>query len=67
METTGSDASRINGNNERHNISIHNMVISGLIDSNQHENKCCCAAEKPAEVHIYIIHSALDNTFPHFA
>ena len=45
METTGSDASCFNGKNERHNRSIHNMVIEGLIDSNQHENKCRCEAE----------------------
>ena len=37
METTGGDASWINGKNERHNRSIHNMVRSGLLDSNQHE------------------------------
>ena len=36
METTGGDASCLNGNNEKHNRSIHNMVISGLLDSNQH-------------------------------
>ena len=37
MKTTGDDASWINGNNERHNISLQNMGISGLFDSNQHE------------------------------
>ena len=37
METTGGDAFWINGKNEIHNKSIHNMVRSGLIDSNQHE------------------------------
>ena len=37
MENTGSDASWLNGKNERHNRSIHNMVRSGLLDSNQHE------------------------------
>ena len=37
METTGVDASWLNGKDEIHNISIHNMVISGLLDSNQHE------------------------------
>ena len=37
METTGGDASWINGNNERHNRSIHNMKRAGLPDSNQHE------------------------------
>ena len=36
METTGGDLSWLNVKNERHNISIHNMVISGHLDSNQH-------------------------------
>ena len=36
MENTGGDASWLNGNNERHNRSIHNMVIAGLLDINQH-------------------------------
>ena len=39
IETTGGDASRINGKNERHNISIHIMIREGLLDSNQHGNK----------------------------
>ena len=39
METTGGDASWINGNNKRHNRNIHNMVIAVNIDSNQHSNK----------------------------
>ena len=39
METSGGDASWINGNNELHNRSIHNMVIVGLIDINKYENK----------------------------
>ena len=39
METTGGDASWINGNNGRHNRSIHNMVRSSLLDINNHENK----------------------------
>ena len=51
METTGDDASCINGMNERHNISIHNMIRAGLLDSNQHANKWCCASETSAEVH----------------
>ena len=33
METTGGDASWINGNNERDNIIINNMIISVLLDS----------------------------------
>ena len=37
METTGGNASWINGKNEKHNRSIHNMVIEGLLDINQHE------------------------------
>ena len=39
IETTGGDASRINGKNERHNISIQIMIREGLLDSNQHGNK----------------------------
>ena len=39
METPGGDTSWINGNNERHNKSIQNMVMAGLLDSNKHENK----------------------------
>ena len=35
METTGGDASCLNGKNERHNRNIHNMVRSGLLDSNK--------------------------------
>ena len=38
METTGGDAYCLNVKYERHNRSIHNMVITALIDSNQHEN-----------------------------
>ena len=37
METTGGDASCLNGNNELCNRSIHNMVREGLLDSNQYE------------------------------
>ena len=50
METPGGDVSWTNGNNERHNRSISNMVRSGLIDSNQHTNKWCCESETPSEV-----------------
>ena len=39
METTGGDASWINRKSEHQTIDIHNMVRSGLLDSNQHENK----------------------------
>ena len=39
METTGGDASWLNGKNERHTTSIHNMVREGLLESNKHENK----------------------------
>ena len=35
MKTTGGDESRINGKNEIHNRSIHNILITGLLDSNQ--------------------------------
>ena len=43
------------------------MVRAALLDSNQHENKWCCAAEISAEVHRCRINSALDNVSPHFA
>ena len=36
MKTTGGDLSWLNVKNERHNRSIHNMVIAGLLESNQH-------------------------------
>ena len=36
MKTTCGNTSWLNANNERHNISMHNMVISGIIDSNKH-------------------------------
>ena len=39
IKTTGGDASWLNGKNEIHNRSIHNMVIAGLLDSIQHANK----------------------------
>ena len=67
LETIGGDASWINGKNERHNIIIHDMVRSGFIDINKHENKCCCEAETSADVHRCRIHSALENIPPHFA
>ena len=44
METTGGDASCINGKNEIHNRSIHNMVIEVLLDGNQHEKNNLCAS-----------------------
>ena len=66
MENTGGDSSWINVNNERHNIIIHNMVIAGLLDSNQHENKWCCTEDKSVEIHRFKTHSALDNTLPRF-
>ena len=37
METPGGDKSCINGNNEIHNRIIYNMVMAGLLGSNQHE------------------------------
>ena len=37
------------------------MIIAALLDSNQHENKWCCAAEISADIHICSLHSALDN------
>ena len=36
METTGGDVTWLNEKNERHNKIIHNMVISGLLDSNEY-------------------------------
>ena len=36
IETTGGDVSCINGNNERQNRIIHNVVRAGIIDINQH-------------------------------
>ena len=35
----GGGSSWINGKNEIHNINIHNMVISGLLEINQHSKK----------------------------
>ena len=37
MENTGGNASWINGNNERHNRSIQNIVRAGLLDSTEQE------------------------------
>ena len=37
MENTGGYAFWTNGNNEIHNISIHNMVIVDLTEINSHE------------------------------
>ena len=39
------------GNNEIQNIIIQNMVRTGLLDSDQHANKCYCAEETSSEVH----------------
>ena len=67
METSGGDISWINRKNERHNRSINYMVSKALLDSDQHENKWCCAAEISAEVHRRRMYSALENISPHFA
>ena len=67
METTDGDASWLNGNNERHNRSIHIMVIAALLGSNRHKNKWYCSGEISSKVHRCIINSALDNISPHFA
>ena len=50
MKNTGGNASWLNGKNEIHNRNIHNMVRAALLDSNQHENKFCCAAEISSEI-----------------
>ena len=39
MKTTGGYNSWLIGNNERHNRSIRNIVISGLLGINQYKNK----------------------------
>ena len=66
VENTGGEASWINRKNEMHNRSIQTMVIEVLIDNNQHEQKCWCAAETSAEFYIFNIHSPLDHNSPHF-
>ena len=50
-ETTGSYASWLYGKKERHNRIIQKMIITGRLESNQHENKCCCEAEKQTKVY----------------
>ena len=65
MENNGVDASKINENNERHNINIHRTIRAGHFDSNKHEI-WCFAAETSAKVYICKIHSSLENTTPHF-
>ena len=67
METTSGDASLLDGNNERQKISIQNMLRAYILDSNQNENKWCCAARISAEVHRCKIHSSLENISPQFA
>ena len=42
------------------------MVRAGLLDGNQHENKCLCASKKSADFSRCIIHSYIDNISPHF-
>ena len=43
------------------------MVRAGVLVSDQHENKLCCAEDSSAEVHRWKIYSLLDNNSPHFA
>ena len=43
MEDTCDDASRINVNNEIHDIIIHIMVRTGIIDMDQHEKMVMCS------------------------
>ena len=45
MKTTGGYASWLNGNNERHNIIIHNMARSGLLDNNHHLKMVLCSID----------------------
>ena len=40
METTGGDASWLNKKYERHYITIHNIVRSGLLGGKQHGKNC---------------------------
>ena len=42
------------------------MFRSDILDRNQHEKQWCFAAEISAELYRLKIHSALDNTSPHF-
>ena len=42
MENNAGDASWLNGKNERHNRSIHNMEREALLDSNWHEKMVLC-------------------------
>ena len=37
MLTTSGDASQLNGNNERYNIIVINMIAAGIVDSDEHE------------------------------
>ena len=67
METTCGYAYYLKRKNERHNRSIHNMLRVGLLDSNKHGLKWCCAAETSAEVHRCRIHNDIDNISPYFA
>ena len=62
METTSGDASLLDENNERQKISIQNMLRAYILDSNQTENKWCCAARISAEVHRCKIHSSLKTS-----
>ena len=56
METNGVDESWINENIEIHNRSIHNMVISGLIDSNKNVKKWFCVADTSEELYMQFLH-----------
>ena len=63
METTGFGAFCINVNNEGHHRIIHNMVISGLLYSNQHEKNYFVQQQFCR----YKIDSVLEKIFPHLA
>ena len=56
-ETTGYDASRINGNKKIHNRIIQKMVRSGIIDSNKHEKSFVQQKHQQKSIYAsYIVH-----------
>ena len=67
METTGGYSYWLNVKNERHNISIQNMVKAVLIYSNQRSKIFFCASDTSAESHRCKIHNGLYNRLPNFS